>query len=88
MSAPNDGGPAFPDNSLEHPSDQRGGMSLRDWLAGRCPLTLEQSAQVYGMPLDEILRGIDHTAAFFAVDAELRHDWADAMLAARKETTP
>ena len=31
----NGGGPAFPDNNPEHPSDQRSGMTMRDYFAGQ-----------------------------------------------------
>ena len=76
MTAPNDGGPAFPQTAMPLPQgggwdwpDQGwgyGGMRLRDYLASRCP-----------SPRD--WRDSDEQ------DARLRYRWADAMLKVRDE---
>jgi hypothetical protein len=86
----NDGGPAFP-HLRRHISDNtyiplaEGGMSLRDWFAGHCPLKFEDSANSYGFLSIKFLMQDDHRQAFFQFDAEARMEWADAMLAAREE---
>lgn len=84
----NDGGPAFPNPATYHPNGQieygTFGMSLLDYYAARCPLTLEESAHIYGAGIHGILReGGTHQRAFFAMDAEMRYEWAETMLAAR-----
>lgn len=56
------------------------GMTLRDWFAGQAPVTFEVAMLAYGRE-PHILQDADR-AAFFAVWAMLRYDYADAMLAA------
>ena len=90
MSTPNDGGPAFPQAV---PPGVIGagcgphvewGMTRRDWLAAHCPLTLEQSATLYGLPLDDILRDPVHSKAFWALHADECLAYASAMINASK----
>jgi hypothetical protein len=65
MSTPNDGGAAFPVpperlnecGGDRHWAYAHPGMSLRDYLAARCPITMSESSNQYGMKLTEILRG-------------------------------
>jgi hypothetical protein len=84
MSTPiNDGGPAFP-RAVSH-SDEGGthrgftGMTLRDYFAGQA----FSKAFELGMDMAKVDRNPDHATsqkiAYYA------YDYADAMLAARKE---
>lgn len=69
MSAPQDGGPAFP-----HVLYQGGeGMKLRDWFAGHALSGL--------LAADPEVRGDDH--AFLKAVAVGAYAYADAMIAAR-----
>jgi hypothetical protein len=69
MTAPNDGGPAFP---LAHPAEaeKETGMSLRDWFAGQL---------VSGIALN----CGDGCGGYMRQRAEVAYQLADAMLAAR-----
>ena len=58
---------------------------LRDMFANDCPLTMSEYAQVYGMPLGEILSDAAHIDPFLYLFASARYDYADAMLRARRE---
>ncbi|WP_404291476.1 hypothetical protein ACD578_05215 [Microvirga sp. RSM25] len=89
-----DGGPAFPQLDVE--SGQRdghgdliepfttsaGGMTLRDYLAAHAPISFEMAAQVFGdvPPFNDANR-----AAFLAVWALVRYEYADQMLRERAE---
>ncbi len=95
MSAPiDDGGPAFP-----QPAEMSGkwadpktckqwvplrGMSLRDWFAGQAPVTMGDAARVCGWPPEFNLTQDSDRAAFWAVMAMLRFEYADAMIVARR----
>lgn len=82
MSAPNDGGPAFPLQSIG-PEFVPGhcGMSLRDWFAGRCP---EEEIPKFTVG-DAMKRfGDDKPHRFQLLRSEARYAWADSMLAARE----
>jgi hypothetical protein len=96
MSTPiNDGGPAFPTLTsgkwagtgpgAVFAPDMTDGMSLRAYLAARCPITMEQSAAIYGMPLVSIWRDSEHATSFCHVDASMRLEWVDAMIAKLSE---
>ncbi len=77
MSAPIDtGGPAFPDNSLEYPSDQRGGMSLRDYFAAHA-----LSGWAAGRNNGDAFNSPDSSKADFV--AASCYLYADAMIVAR-----
>lgn len=75
----NDGGPAFP-GTEGTPPNQVGwyGMSLRDWFAGNCPITMSEFASAIG--------GVASGEASVIMDAycALRYQYADAMLRARE----
>lgn len=72
MSAPiDDGGPAFPNDSVTGTLKTADGMSLRDWFAGQ--------ALAGEMDVGRVKEGGDIAAA-----AELAYMLADAMIAARK----
>ena len=75
MSAPiDDGGPAFPMQvKLANGTDNYRGMSLRDWFAGRA--TVEDIKYYMSTSRD----------GFARTPVEARWQFADAMLAARKE---
>jgi hypothetical protein len=78
MSAPiDDGGPAFPVQGYDNPNHgwQYGdnGMSLRDWFAGQA--TVEDIKYYMSTSRD----------GFARTPVEARWQFADAMLAARKE---
>lgn len=81
----NDGGPAFPSTrkvgSVELAD---GGMTLRDYFAAKAPVDFGMVAALWGD--DQISLHDDRTrAAFIAVWAMLRYEWADAMLAASEK---
>jgi hypothetical protein len=90
----NDGGPAFPqfgattsDGAIYYGSERGpefAGMSLRDYLAARCPLAPAEFAELYGMPLPDILRSEEHSKTFWMLYTTERYNYADAMIAARK----
>lgn len=78
----NDGGAAFP---ISRESEERfnGGMSLRDYFAAHAPVDAKMALAVWGKdanlagpPADDAAR-----AAFMAVWALLRYEYADAMVA-------
>ena len=49
-------------------------------LATKYPLTLEQSAEVYGMPIADALRhGGMHAYGLFFIDTDMRIQWAKQM---------
>ena len=73
MTARDDGGPAFPQNSL---SSQNRGMTLRDWFAGQALAGILGGGFADTIPHDDLNGGRD--AAAFA------YQYADAMIAARK----
>lgn len=82
-----DGGAAFP-ISREQEGWYREGMTLRDYLAAHAPVGATMALAVWGKdsqlagpPADDKAR-----AAFMAVWALLRYEYADAMLAERKES--
>jgi hypothetical protein len=73
MTARDDGGPAFPQNSL---SSQNRGMTLRDWFAGQALAGILGGGFADTIPHDDLNGGRD--AAAFA------YQYADAMIAERK----
>lgn len=82
----NDGGPAFPragfeadiDRASERDTYPQEGMSLRDYFAAHCPLTLTEWVQ--GKNPDYIQQD-----TFMLEYAEFRVKYADAMLEALKK---
>lgn len=85
----NDGGPAFPQTDLSAygmgpNEDGNSGMSLRDWFAGQAPVTMGDAARVCGWPPEFNLTQDSDRAAFWAVMAMLRFEYADAMIVARR----
>ena len=79
---PQDGGaaPAFPVTAGNNVFAT--GANLRDWFAAQAPITFEVVMLTYGGE-PHITQDVDR-AAFFAVWAMLRYEYADAMLAARE----
>lgn len=81
----NNGGPAFPLPEGSETSAGSEGMTLRDYFAAHCPITVEEAADIasgIGMFSDEEERTLDRLIDFYA---SVRVKYADAMLAARKE---
>lgn len=80
------GGPAFPGARVEYGEVQgfSPGMSLRDWHATHCPITLEQA---WGIWTKAEARGFETVAQakertpFLQWFAGFRYEYADAMLA-------
>lgn len=72
MSAPKDGGPAFPQNATVEASP---GMSLRDWFAGQA---------LAGLCAAHNERGVWTTASSPST-ADFAYTLADAMLAEREK---
>ncbi|PJN96852.1 hypothetical protein CNY89_00135 [Amaricoccus sp. HAR-UPW-R2A-40] len=79
------GGAAFPceggEGSGLYPDP---GMSMRDWFAGNAPVTAENVTYAMGSTIWD-LSSESGRAAFFAVMALLRYEYADAMLAERQK---
>ncbi len=79
MSAPNDGGPAFPSPPLypvtDNSAQPRDGMSLRDWFAGQtlCGFMASKGHSTHFDPKE---------------DAKYCYKIADAMLAERAKQRP
>lgn len=99
MSAPNDGGPAFPGGvneiytNLDPGEPTNPGMTLRDYLVAHAPVTiadaisacgLEASAPSVDVAVCRVMAYPSKRAAAFAMLAQLRHEYADAMLKARE----
>ena len=95
MSKINNGGPAFPMAKVtvlaedgtpnEACSLTHDGMTLRDYFAAHCPITIEQAVVIANdldLPTD-VVRSFDGLMRWYA---ELRVRYADAMLAAREVT--
>ncbi len=78
-----DGGPAFPHQDSGD-TGTRSGMTLRDWFAGQAPVTMGGAARVCGWPPEFNLTQDSDRAAFWAVMAMLRFEYADAMIVARR----
>lgn len=53
--------------------------------AHAAPISLHDTAQVYGMPLQDIMRSSDHWRAFLNMHARMCYEFADAMLEVRAE---
>ena len=75
-----DGGPAFPVPNDANVNGQEG-MTLREHFAANAPIDSHAAGAAYGGPID--WHSDSDRAAFFAVWAMLRFEYADAMLAAR-----
>lgn len=76
MSAPNDGGPAFPRAGAEHSlggNFEQDGMTLRDWFAGQAITGMTSQSE-------RKVNDVKSYAKIFAKDA---YTFADAMIAAR-----
>lgn len=84
MSAPQDGGPAFPVPQNENfvASDSGPGMSLRDWFAGQA-LTGYLANEHGAYAVVKASASPDDANRRFAITA---YDLADAMLAERAKT--
>jgi hypothetical protein len=82
-----DGGQAFPSGNPTHGGET--GMSLRDYLAAHCPMTMAEYVVVYGFPTLKDLFYSDNAAKqlkkFFWLFAEYRYEYADAMIEERKQ---
>lgn len=83
MSKTDNGGPAFPFIAWRSPDgmvgmEQSGGMSLRDWFAGRIAAAAMTSATGLGEATKE-----ERRSAFLQV-AGISYEMADAMLEARE----
>jgi hypothetical protein len=83
VNAIHDAGPAFPVADIA--KTQCTGMSLRAYLAAKCPLTMEESAKIYGMQIDAIWCDSEHATSFCHIDASMRLEWADAMISKLSE---
>lgn len=84
--------PAFPSACLSDPGHPASvpGMTLRDWFAGRAPVTLFDAAVACGwtgLEAAEMHRA-EYRAALWAGMALMRYEHADALLAARATTEP
>lgn len=91
MSKIYDGGPAFPVDYLESEKKDKGfryrrggGITLRDYFAAHAPVDFQMALQVFGAQ-DINLTDDETRAAFFAIWAMLRTEYADAMIAARSK---
>jgi hypothetical protein len=76
-----DGGPAFPNNEQRDANgscvvEPSGGMSLQDYFAAHCPITLTEF--LIGWTKTKESTGSEAMSRF----AELRIEYADAMIAA------
>lgn len=73
---------AFPWIETDPTLGSRGesGMSLRDWFASTCPMTLAEFAPIYGMTLAEICKQPEHLKIFLMLFAECRYEYAEAMI--------
>jgi hypothetical protein len=83
-----DGGFAFPCDSTNKQFPTQEGMTLRDYFASQCPLTINEFVAVYGfrdLPslFDDSNEG--HWEAMLILFSEYRYDYADAMLKARTQ---
>ena len=58
--------------------------TARDELAMKCPLTLKQTAEAYGMKLSSCIADPTHWKGLLFMDTDLRYQWADAMLCERE----
>ncbi|MGZ2374951.1 hypothetical protein ACVI3U_002854 [Sinorhizobium medicae] len=77
--ARNDGGPAFPARMETYGRD---GMSLRAYLAAHAPVTFEMACYaVSRSPVMIMLHNAEDRAAILAAWAQLRAEYAHAMLA-------
>ena len=90
MSAPIDnGGYAFPNtgnSTWNVPPDA--GMSLRDWLISQAPFMMIDASLACGFKdYQAALMNDQQRATMMAVMAVLRCEYADAMIAARKEAS-
>lgn len=89
MSKINDGGPAFPFPSDDGPGQFQPsrGMTLRDWFASQCPLTVQEAWGIWtsreSLPFLRTVASANERAPFFEYFAMLRFEYADAMLAER-----
>lgn len=89
MQTRNDGGPAFPWG--EH-GTHLGGMTLRDYFAAKSPISFEDAMVAADIESEVELRVAVNRSLFFVEKrarvmrmlAQLRYEYADAMLAARE----
>lgn len=82
----NNGGPAFPKALDPYPNlsgTPQDGMTLRDYFAAHAPVDYSMACQAFGSTPN--LNNDQERAAFFAVWAFMRSEYADAMLKARQE---
>ena len=64
-----------------------GGMTLRDYFASQCPLTVEEAWKVFtARHFEELFALADERAHFWHWFAMMRGEYADAMLAERSKT--
>lgn len=57
-------------------------------IATQCPLSLELSATIYGMEIEECAREPIHWQGLLAVDSSLRLDWARSLIRGATAKTP
>lgn len=78
--AKNDGGAAFP---RYHFDCDLMGMTLRDYFAAKAPITLSDVCRIMGQDFSP--HKDDDLEVLLGTMAELRYEYADAMLKARDE---
>jgi hypothetical protein len=86
---PKDGGYAFPfpgPTEGEYTRDRNEGMTLRDYFAASCPMTLAEYTKAYGIDtLTAMMREPEEQwKTMLILFAQYRYDYADAMLEARQ----
>jgi len=89
MSTTKTGGPAFP--SVVERQDDFGelhvshpGMTLRDYIATKAPITLFHAMQAEGMGSDLLYAMQNNCAQLFDAHTRLCYQWADSMLKTRE----
>lgn len=91
---PKNGGPAFPGQPLGAdglPVDEAAtGMSLRDWYATHCPITVQEAwggwCSEKSYPFDSKFQLQRERVGFWPWFSMLRFEYADAMLAEREKS--
>ena len=83
----NDGGQAFPSGNPTHGGET--GMSLRDYLAAHCPVTMAEYVVEFGFQTIKDLHTADNASiywnSFLMMFTRMRYEYADAMIEERKQ---